>query len=108
MPASLLAFGSGAAAIVTDDEHIEPQAGARLRHGMGLTLDESALLLELDDVYWSREGVLCVQITLAATALLAALALGRAFLRRGEQVVLEDEGDHPAETGWAYTPSTAS
>ena len=23
--------------------------------GMGLTLDESALLLELEDVYWSRE-----------------------------------------------------
>jgi hypothetical protein len=25
--------------------------------GMGLTLDESALLLELEDVYWSREGL---------------------------------------------------
>ena len=53
---------------------------------MGLTLDESALLLELDDVYWSREGLLSVQITLAVTALLASLALGLRFLRRGEQV----------------------
>ena len=42
---------------------------------MGLTLDESALLLELDDVYWSEEGLLSVQITLAVTALLGAVAL---------------------------------
>ena len=46
--------------------------------GMGLTLDESALLLELDDVYWSEEGILSVQIALAVTALLAAVALAGA------------------------------
>ena len=40
-------------------------------------------------MYWSREGLLSVQITLAVTALLASLALGLRFLRRGEQVVLE-------------------
>jgi hypothetical protein len=56
---------------------------------MGLTLDESALLLELDDVYWSREGVLSVQITLAAMALISASVLAARFLRRGEEVVLE-------------------
>jgi hypothetical protein len=57
--------------------------------GMGLTLDESALLLELEDVYWSREGLLSVQITLAVMAMLGALALGLRLLWRGEQVVLE-------------------
>jgi hypothetical protein len=57
--------------------------------GMGLTLDESALLLELEDVYWSSEGLLSVQITLAVMSLLGALALGLRFLRRGERVVLE-------------------
>jgi len=56
---------------------------------MGLTMDESALLLELDDVYWSEEGVVSVQITMAVTALLAAVALASRFLRRGEQMVLE-------------------
>ena len=59
--------------------------------GMGLTLDESALLLELDDVYWTEEGILSVQIALAVAAMLAALALAGRFLRRGEQVVLEHE-----------------
>jgi hypothetical protein len=60
---------------------------------MGLTMDESALLLELDDVYWSEEGVVSVQITMAVTALLAAIALASRFLRRGEQMVLDtDDG----------------
>ena len=45
-------------------------------------------VLDLDDVYWTREGLLSVHITLAVTALLASLALGLRFLRRGEQAVL--------------------
>jgi hypothetical protein len=89
VPGILLAFGSGAAAILTDNEQIEPQLALAFGTGMGLTLDESALLLELDDVYWSREGVLSVQITLAAMALISATALGLRFLRRGEDLVLE-------------------
>jgi hypothetical protein len=89
VPGILLAFSSGAAAILTDNEQIEPRLALAFGTGMGLTLDESALLLELDDVYWSREGVLSVQITLAAMALISASVLGARFLRRGEAVVLE-------------------
>jgi hypothetical protein len=89
VPGILLAFGSGATAILTDSEHIEPQLALVFGTGMGLTLDESALLLELDDVYWTREGVLSVQITLAAMALISATVLGARLLRRGEEVVLE-------------------
>ena len=62
---------------------------------MGLTMDESALLLDLDDVYWSEEGIVSVQIALAVTALLGAVAIASRFLRRGEQAVLED-APHPA------------
>ena len=43
---------------------------------MGLTLDEAALLLDLRDVYWTREGVLSVQVSLGATAILAGTLLG--------------------------------
>ena len=89
VPGILLAFGAGAAAILTDNEDIEPPLALVFGTGMGLTLDESALLLELDDVYWSREGVLSVQIALAAMSLISATALGLRFLRRGESVVLE-------------------
>jgi len=88
IPGIVLAFVSGAAGIVTRDESLEPKLAIVFGSGMGLTLDESALLLEMDDVYWSREGMLGVQITLAVVALMSALALGLRFLRRGEQLVL--------------------
>ncbi|MBA3263767.1 MAG: hypothetical protein H0T69_15080 [Thermoleophilaceae bacterium] len=89
VPGIVIAFASGTGAILTRDEALEPKLAVPFGVGMGLTLDESALLLELEDVYWSREGLLSVQITLAVTALLASIALGLRFLRRGEQAVLE-------------------
>ena len=89
VPGIVIAFAAGAAAIVTRDEDLEPWLAILFGAGMGLTMDESALLLELDDVYWSEEGVVSVQITLAVTALLASVALATRFLRRGEQVVLD-------------------
>ena len=89
VPGILLAFASGATAILTDDEQIEPRLALAFGTGMGLTLDESALLLELEDVYWSREGVLSVQIALAAMSLISASVLAARILRRGERVVLE-------------------
>lgn len=89
VPGIVLAFGAGGAAIVTRDERIEKWLAVPFGAGMGLTMDESALLLDLDDVYWSEAGVVSVQLTLAVTALLGAVAIASRFLRRGEQVVLE-------------------
>jgi hypothetical protein len=89
VPGIVIALSAGSASILTRDEEIEKWLALPFGVGMGLTLDESALLLELEDVYWSREGLLSVQITLAVMSLLGALALGLRFLRRGEQVVLE-------------------
>ena len=43
--------------------------------GMGLTFDEAALLLDLRDVYWTREGLLSVQVSLALTAILGIAIL---------------------------------
>jgi hypothetical protein len=88
VPGIVIAFLAGAAAILSRDERLEPTLAVAFGVGMGLTLDESALLLDLEDVYWSREGLLSVQITLTVIALLGALALGLRFLRRGEEVVL--------------------
>ncbi len=89
VPGIVLAFASGGAAIVSREPRWEPWLAVPFGTGMGLTLDESALLLELDDVYWSEEGILSVQITLGVAALLASTALAIRFLRRGEEVVLE-------------------
>jgi hypothetical protein len=92
VPGIVVAFVAGAAAIVTRNEDLEPWLALPFGVGMGLTLDESALLLELEDVYWTREGLLSVQITLAVTSLLASIALALRFLRRGERLVLEPGG----------------
>ena len=89
VPGIVIAFASGTAALLIRNEDLEPKLAVPFGIGMGLTLDESALLLELDDVYWTREGIVSVQITLAVTAMLATLALALRFLRRGEEVVLE-------------------
>jgi hypothetical protein len=98
IPGIVLAFAAGGAAIATRNQAIEPALAVPFGVGMGLTLDESALLLELEDVYWTERGLVSVQVTLAVTALLGAVALAASFLRRGEKVVLEDEKP-PAESG---------
>jgi hypothetical protein len=90
VPGIALAFISGALGICTNNEAIERWLALAFGTGMGLTLDESALLLELEDVYWSEEGLLSVQITLAVIALLGSLGLGVRFVRRGERLVLEE------------------
>lgn len=88
VPGIVMAFVSGMVAILGDNEELEPLLAIPFGAGMGLTLDESALLLELDDVYWSEEGVVGAQIALGVTAILAALAVGLRFTRRGERIVL--------------------
>ncbi len=95
VPGITLAFVSGGVAIVTRNETVERWMALPFGAGMGMTLDESALLLELDDVYWSEEGILSVQITLAVTALLAATGLAARVLLRGEQQVLPDPALEP-------------
>jgi hypothetical protein len=89
VPGIAIAFVTGAAAVVTKDESLKPKLAVPLGIGMGMTIDESALLLELDDVYWTPEGVVGLQIALAATAMLGTVALGLRVLRRGEEIVLE-------------------
>ncbi len=44
--------------------------------GSSLVLDEFALLLHLQDVYWSREGQLSVQVVMLTGAVLSLLVLG--------------------------------
>ena len=46
-------------------------------------------MLQLEDVYWSQEGVLSIQIGLTTTALLGGAVIARRMLRRGEEAVLE-------------------
>lgn len=85
VPGILLGFGSGTAALLTHDEAWEERLAVTTGIGMGLTFDEAALLLDLRDVYWSRQGLLSVQLSLGATAILSIAILTLRILRRGER-----------------------
>lgn len=102
VPGITLAFVSGAVAIVTRNEELEPKLALLFGAGMGMTMDEAALLLELDDVYWTEEGLLGVQIGAGLVGLLGALAIGLRFLRRGEEQVLPH--DRPAGDALTLNP----
>jgi hypothetical protein len=90
VPGIAIAFLAGAVSIISLDERLDPFLALPFGAGVALTLDESALLLKLDDVYWTAEGILSVQITLATMAMLSALTLVLRVLHRGEHEVLED------------------
>lgn len=85
VPGILIAFGSGTAALLTDDDALEQRLAIPMGVGIGLTFDEAALLLDLRDVYWTREGLLSVQLSLGATAILSIAILTLRMLRRGER-----------------------
>lgn len=95
VPGILLIVASGVGALLTDDEATDERLATALGIGMGLTFDEAALLLDLRDVYWSREGLLSVQLSLGATAILSIAILTGRMLRRGERRQ-EAEGLIPA------------
>jgi len=91
VPGILLAFAAGTAALLTDDDALEQRLAIPMGAGIGLTFDEAALLLDLRDVYWTREGLLSVQLSLGATAILSLAILTQRMLRRGERRQ-EEEG----------------
>jgi hypothetical protein len=85
VPGIVIAFGAGVAAVLTADDELEQTLAIPLGAGIGLTFDEAALLLDLRDVYWTREGLLSVQLSLGATAILSIAILTQRMLRRGER-----------------------
>jgi hypothetical protein len=89
VPGIALAFLAGAVSLLSPDEGLDPVLAVHFGAGVALTLDESALLLKLDDVYWSEEGIVSVQVGFATIVLLSTLALVLRVLRRGEREVLE-------------------
>ena len=89
IPGIVLAFLAGGASVVSRNQELDPLFALPFGVGVALTLDESALLLELDDVYWTERGIVSVQITLGALALVSSVAIALRVLRRGEREVLE-------------------
>jgi hypothetical protein len=87
VPGIVLALGAGGTSISVRRKQLDRWLALPFGAGAALILDEAALLLELDDVYWTERGVLSLQISFGAISLLAAVALGVRLLRRGETSV---------------------
>jgi hypothetical protein len=104
VPGMLVAFTAGGLSIGLRREELDKWLALPFGAGVALVFDEAALLLELEDVYWSPEGVISVQITLGTACLLATLGLAVRLLRRGEIQAL----DVPAQASYRRTdPLTA-
>jgi hypothetical protein len=84
LPGGIIALAAGGTAIGTKGDKLNKYLAFPFGVGVALVLDETALLLELDDVYWTEEGVLSVQIAFAAIAMLSALAYLIRMLRHNE------------------------
>ena len=91
VPGLALVFVSGAGALLCEDPSARAKLAIPFGAGMGLALDESALLLHLDDVYWQRAGLVGFQITLAAMAGLASWPLARRLRQQGIAEVAEQQ-----------------
>jgi hypothetical protein len=94
VPGILIAFLAGGAGLITQNKKLEQTLAVPFGAGIGFTFDEAALLLDLRDVYWSREGVLSVQLSFGLAAILGGTIIFLRMLRRGEQRV-EERGEIP-------------
>lgn len=93
--------GVGAVAVHGEDGHRQhPVVATAYGSGLALIVDEFALLLDLKDVYWARQGRLSVDVGIGAIAAtgsyFALLPVGRALRRRTEP---ERSQQHPAADG---------
>ena len=85
-----LVSGVGGVAVHGDDSRRRhPVVALSYGAGLALIVDEFALLLDLKDVYWAKQGRVSVDLGIGASALagtyFAALPLFRGLLRRLRQ-----------------------
>jgi hypothetical protein len=99
VPGILLAFGAGGGGLITQNPRLEQALAFPFGAGIGLTFDEAALLLDLRDVYWTREGLLSVQLSLGLAGILGGTILFLRMLRRGEEAAVERGEIPPAPEG---------
>src|SRR3954468_2616107 len=96
VPGILLVLLSGGASIGVRREGLDPWLAVPFGAGAALIVDETALLVELQDVYWSEEGVLSIDVGLGGVTALACLALLLRAAQRGF-VLLSDEWEPGAD-----------
>ena len=75
--------GVGAIAVHGDDKHRRhPAVAISYGSGLALIIDEFALLLDLRDVYWARQGRVSVDVAIGAIAVTGSYFAALPVLRR--------------------------
>ncbi len=97
VPGILLAFTTGGVGLITQNDRLEQTLAVPFGAGIGLTFDEAALLLDLRDVYWTREGIVSVQLSCGLAAIMGGTLIFLRMLRRGEEAVEERGAIPPAQ-----------
>lgn len=79
VPGVVLMLVGGFGAMVTDQHHlVSPLMAVLFGVGAGLVLDEFALILYMQDVYWSENGRKSAEAVMLTTAIVGLLLLGYA------------------------------
>lgn len=77
-----LLAGVGAIAVRGEDRHRRhPVVAVSYGSGLALVVDEFALLLDLKDVYWAREGRISVDLGIGGSAVAGSVVAARPLLR---------------------------
>ncbi|MBV9795234.1 MAG: hypothetical protein JO016_14995 [Actinobacteria bacterium] len=78
-----LLSGVGAVAVRGDEEHTRhPAVAVSYGSGLALIVDEFALLLDLRDVYWARQGRISIDVGVGAIALAGSYFAALPIFRR--------------------------
>jgi hypothetical protein len=78
-----LLSGVGAVAVRGDDQHRRhPAVAVSYGSGLALIVDEFALLLDLKDVYWARQGRISIDVAVGGIALTGCYFAALPVLRR--------------------------
>jgi hypothetical protein len=86
IPGMLITSGSAFASFLAGPNE-RPKLAFLFGLGSGMTLDEAALLVDLKDVYWTKEGLLSVQLSLGVISILGGTVIALRMINRGEEIV---------------------
>ncbi|NHC14222.1 hypothetical protein [Motilibacter deserti] len=81
-------MGVGLVSLIVDTPRYNPWLGAAYGIGCALVVDEYALLLNLSDVYWTREGRVSVDVALGVIAVLGAYLTAAHFWNSTARLLL--------------------
>lgn len=95
-----LLSGVGAVAVHGDEEHRRhPVVAVGYGSGLALIVDEFALLLDLKDVYWAKQGRISVDLGIGGIALAGSYFAALPVLRRLRRELRRKAAASPAPSG---------